>query len=541
MSKLEKSSSSISRRSFLERTGSVAAGLTILSDSTVTGSIPGATGGKDKGAFIYKTPTGTLKDNAVMWHEGTFYLFTMYGQEEMKGNDSLFNSVWLATSKDGVHWKDVGTVIKDQPFAVWSLCVWKAGNRFIMNHGSHSPGDILRFWQSKDLINWEYLGEEYVVRKPDGQRLDCMNVLTIEKGGQTQWYGYATGGLLRSEDGVKWRWKEDFKLADPKWSIIEAGGCAQIGGKYYVTSGWVQALPGDFNYSTLTFVSDEPDGPFRPDYEAFRFNGHSGFITVALWARFCRLPDEILITNYIVDIHSTVPTWWHAPMKKAVVDKDGHLRMGYWAGNEAIKGNPVPLQPRKCTQLFPSPELLSDKKEVAFTTDGDIVQLRRQPGPNPSYIGYADPQAAVVLLDEQFDTRKGFVLEGRMKVDPLNQGILSKGIPGIGLFLEEQPQQGTAALFHTCRLTELGTMRLAYDAHFDCKDRIGFGCSAVAGIMESTATTFRLLFRNDIFELYLNDLLVQTYYTHEATGKVGFIVRDGQAIFDNLRAWEMSL
>ncbi len=531
----------ITRRSFIKRTGTVATGLTIFPGPVVIGSSRGASVGKDRGAFIYKTPTGTLKDNTVIWHEGTYYLFTMYGQEDMKGNDSLFNSIWLATSTDGVHWKDVGTVIKDQPFAVWALSVWKAGNRFIINHGSHSPGDILRFWQSKDLINWEFLGEEYAVRKPGGQRLDCMSVLAIEKEGQTQWYGYATGGLLRSEDGVKWEWKEDYKLLDPNWSITEVGGCERIGGKYYLTSGWVQALPGDFNYSTLTFVSDEPDGPFRPDYEALRLNGHSGFITVALWARFCRTPNELLLTNYIVDVHSAVQTWWHAPMKKAVVDKDGHLRMGYWQGNEAIKGNLVPLQPRNCTQLFPSPESQSDKTEAAFTVDGDVVRLNRKPGNIPSYIGYADPRTAVALLSEQFDPRKGFVLEGRMKVDPQNQGILSKGLPGIGLFFEEQPQQGTAVLFHTCRLTEIGTMQLAGDAHFDCRDRTGFGCAAVTGIVESIASTFRLLFRNDIFELYLNDLLVQTYYTNGATGRVGLIVRDGQAVFDNLRAWEMNL
>ncbi len=531
----------ITRRSFIGRTGSFATGLSLLSGSAAAVTSHGAPVGKDSGAFIYKTPTGTLKDNAVIWHEGTFYLFTMYGQEEMKGNDSLFNSVWLATSTDGVHWKDVGTVIKDQPFAVWSLSVWRAGNIFMMNHGSHSPGDILRFWQSKDLIAWEYLGEDYAVRKPGGQRLDCMNVLTIEIEGQTQWYGYATGGLLQSDDGRKWRWKEEFRLADPKWGIIEAGGCERINGKYYVTSGWVQALPGDFNYSTLTFVSEAPDGPFRPDYEALRFNGTSGYITVALWARFCKLPDELLITNYIVDIHSAIQTWWHAPMKKAVVDKDGHLRMGYWKGNDAIKGLSVPLIPHKCKLLFPSPEIQNDKSEVDFTVEGDSVQLSRQPGANPSYIGYADPKTAVVMLDEQFDPWKGFVLEGRMKVNPLNPGILTKGIPAIGLFFEEKPQQGTAVLFHTCHLTEIGVMHLSGDAHFDCKDRIGFGCAAVAGIAESTTSNFRLLFRKNIFELYLNDLLVQTYYTTEATGRVGFIVRDGQAILDNLKAWEMNI
>lgn len=538
---MEKNSNAISRRTFIERTGTVATGLTILSGTITEANNLAESNYKDRCAFIYKTPSGTLKDNMVIWYNGTFYLFTMYGKEDQKGNDSLFNSVWLATSVDGVHWKDVGTVIKNQPFAVWSLSVWKVGDNFIMNHGSNTPGDILRFWRSKDLINWEFLGEDYTVHKPGGQRLDCMNVLAVEKEGKTEWYGYATGGLLRSEDGVKWEWKEEFKLSDPKWSIIEAGGGALIGGKYYVTSGWVQALPGDFNYSTLTFVSDKPDGPFQPDFEALRLNGHSGYITVALWARFCPTPDELLITNYIVDIHSTVQTWWHAPMKKAVVDKDGHLRMGYWKGNEAIKGAPVPLQLSNCTQLFPLPENQVDKKEAAFSADGDLVRMKRQPGANPSYIGYADPLTTVVLLNEQFDSIKGFVLEGRMKIDPLNPGILSKGIPGIGLFLEEKPLKGTAILFNTCHLTEIGIMRLSGEAHFDCKDRIGFGCAAVAGITEGAISSFRLLFRQETFELYLNDLLVQTYFTNGATGRVGFIVRDGEAKFDNLRAWEINL
>lgn len=115
------------------------------------------------------------------------------------------NSFWIYALTDGLHWKEVGTITKDQQFAVWSLSVWKSGERFTMNHRSHSPVDILRLWQSKDLLNWENLGEAYAVRTTDGQRLNCMNVLKIEKDGQTQWYGNATGGLLRSEDSVKWR------------------------------------------------------------------------------------------------------------------------------------------------------------------------------------------------------------------------------------------------------------------------------------------------------------------------------------------------
>ena len=114
----------------------------------------------------------------------------------------------------------------------------------------------------------------------------------------------------------------------------------------------------------------------------------------------------------------------------------------------------------------------------------------------------------------------------------------------MGLYLEERSpggRHGTAALLHTCRLSEIGTIRLDDNARFDVEDRVGYGCATVAGITPGAACSFRLLFRKDMFELYLNDLLVQTYRVNGATGRVGFVVRDGQATFDNLRAWRMNL
>ena len=345
--------------------------------------------------------------------------------------------------------------------------------------------------------------------------------------------------LVRSEDGVKWKWVEDFRLSDHTWDIGETGGCERIGDKYYLLSGcWqdvlpgnAKGLPGDAGYSVLTFVADEPSGPFRPDYHALRLNGYSGRMIVMIWAGYCRLPDQLLLTNYIVDPRSTRadPVFWHAPLKKAVVDKDGHLRMGYWRGNDAIKGDPIPIQPRNCTQVFPLPSGAPDKAKPALSVEGDVVRLNRHPGENPPWQGYDEFQTAVALMNEKFDPEEGFVLEGRMKVDPL--GIGCPGRPSIGLFIEQQPQQGTVALFHTYRLTEIGTIRLAEDAHFDCEDHTGFGCATVAGIDKGTACSFRLLFRKGMFELYLNDLLVQTFYADGATGRVGFVVRDGQAVF----------
>lgn len=151
-------------------------------------------------------------------------------------------------------------------------------------------------------------------------------------------------------------------------------------------------------------------------------------------------------------------------------------------------------------------------------------------------MGYDKPQTAAALLGERFDPEKGFVLEGRMKVERFRGGL-----PGVGLFIEEQQQRGTAVLFHAHRLTEIGTMKLDDDARFDCEDRTGFGCATVAGIEAGKAAPFRLLVRNGVFELYLNDLLVQTYCVERPTGRVGFVVRDGKAVFDQIEAWKMNL
>jgi hypothetical protein len=51
-----------------------------------------------------------------------------------------------------------------------------------------------------------------------------------------------------------------------------------------------------------------------------------------------------------------------------------------------------------------------------------------------------------------------------------------------------------------------------------------------------------------MFELYLDDLLVQTFNTtHEPGGigvtpqRVGFIAQNGQGLVENVRAWAMTL
>ena len=62
-------------------------------------------------AMVYRPFVGRFKDTLVLWHQGQFYLFSMYTPDD----DANFRNVWSATSTDGVHWKHVGPVIKDAP------------------------------------------------------------------------------------------------------------------------------------------------------------------------------------------------------------------------------------------------------------------------------------------------------------------------------------------------------------------------------------------------------------------------------------------
>jgi hypothetical protein len=481
-------------------------------------------------AFLYRAPQGTLKDNCVIWHDGKYYLFTMYRYEQVLADDAMqWRHMWLATSTDGVHWQGVGPVIRDAPFGVYAMRIWKVGDRFVMNHGSFTGNrqDVLRFWESKDLVHWQYLGKEYDVRRPDGQRLDHMDVVSLTEGGKTAWYGYAAGGVLRSDDGVKWKWTADFAFTDNLRvrTVQEPGGCERIGDRYYLLVGGF--YPGSFSYSVATFIADNPTGPFRPDYPAFRLNGNDGRKMVGLWAGYCRTPKELLITNYIVDPSGLF--FWHAPLKKAVVDKEGHLRLGYWSGNAGLKAAPVAIDPARWRQVHPV-------GAGAVRLAGNRIEMNAPPQQPVWWQIPAKPRTAMALLDNAFDVNKGIILEGRMRV--VGGSVV---FPALGLILEERPGEGTAILFETWEQTEIGKLIWRDEGRFIGEDRTSFGCATAAGIPGGRTCSFRLLFRKDLFEVYLDDLLVQTWSTDHATGRVGVLVQDGQGVFEDVRAWQMGL
>ena len=520
--------------------------------------------------MFYKPPTGRFKDNYIVWHEGKFYLYSMYMHKDIVDNNKCedYRNIWLATSEDGVHWDNIGPVILNSSFIICSMSVHEVNGKFILNHGSFSNNkqNVLRFWESYDLIHWTYMGEEYDL-KPDprwydqNSRLDTMDVIKENENGSIKYYGYATGpgGFLESNDGIHWfgispqRTIEWGSMDPPPGGYFEIGGCEKINGRYYLLGGSFNYM-GYSGYGVYTHIGDTPAGPFKPDFEAYRLNGNS-IRWVTLWARFCRMNSELLINNYMVS-GFTIETGetWLPPLKKAIIDKYGHLRLGYWNGNDSVKGRRIIVDLHQCNIVFPKEEnansthrFLDINKEIknqikTFST-GIEIEAEFERGS----VDRTNIPTIVALLCEELDMEKGIVVEGSMQITckDKKQTLVA---PGIGIYLEERDQEGTAIILDTVNLTRIGNIHLHDSVAFCCEDETRIGCAAVAGISPHILHSFRLLIRKNMFELYLDDFLIQTYNTTHNIGSIGltprrlgFLVQNGIGIFKDINVWQMNL
>lgn len=507
----------------------------------------------DCSAMVYRPSEGRFKDTSVLWHEGQFYLFSMYTPD----TDANFRNVWLATSRDGVHWKHVGPVIKDAPFNIWAMSVHRVGDKFIMNHGSFTdPGvqNVIRFWESTDLVHWTFMGHETDLL-PDARwysptsRLDCMSVVPVVENDRTKYYGFATGpgGFLESEDGIQW---SGMPQPAVEWDVVpppptppdeggfEVGGCHEIDGKYYLVGGWFNYM-GATGYGVYTLIADTPRGPFRPDAAAYRLCGNSTR-WVALWARFCRTDADLLVNGYMYSgyTYETGETWL-PPLKRAVVDSGGHLRLGYWKGNDALKGASAKIDLSTCRQVYPG------ESDGGCTSNVVSDQLDLQAQPERHSILRTDVPTTVSLLDSTFDFDRGLVIEGTIQATCRDRRLVA---PSVGFFLQENASVGTAILLHGYGQTEIGQMTIGDRVEFHPEDLTGPGCASPAGILPHTEHSFRLLIRKNMFEFYLDEMLVQTFNTTHAPGsigatpeRIGFIAQNGQGLFGNLKAWSMNL
>ena len=490
-------------------------------------------------------------------------MFSMYSKNESESRkDEEYCNVWLAVSDDGVHWKDYGIVIS-APFRVYAMAIYKAGDVFYLNHGSYSDNgcqNVLRFWKSENLTDWEYLGKEYDLR-PDtryydeNSRLDCMDVLINEEDGKTVYNGYATGpgGWLISSDGINWEGKrppiiEWGEISPPpipeEEGIFEIGGCKKIGEKYYLIGGWFNYM-GYSGYGVYTLIGDSPDGLFKPDITAYRLNGNSKR-WINMWARFCRADNELLISSYLYDGYTYEKgSTYLPPLKKAVADDFGHLRMRYWCGNEAVKGRKLPFDCNNNSIIFNDALLTNLQKRFKIINDKTFELSTCEEIPSYEQGDYVP--TAIVQNEFLFDFYKGVILEGKIKIT----SEAARCVAGsIGFYLAENSESGTYILFDSYGVTRIGQLTVKNNhLNFVAEDetRTGF-CAAIAGITPQEYHTFRIFARKNMFETYIDDCYIQTFNTTHFINtigvtpkKIGFIIQNGIGIFEDICVYEMNI
>jgi hypothetical protein len=439
--------------------------------------------------MIYRPAEKKLWDSWVYLHEGTYYLYYLVAGE------GSWEGVGLATSTDGVHWSEVGTVVDKKPDANWlgTGSVWKAEDfamtgRFICNYSEWrngrpeepSPSDgrqTIFFAESTDLVHWTRIeGVEFAQDErwyePKG-RWDCIYTIPRPGGGR---YGYWTAtpkggpgaGFGETMDGVTWTALEPPEIewghAGPMEGC-EVGGVEEIDGRYYMMLG---GCGYDLHVNGMwTFVADKPEGPFKAARHnrallASRARANSYF------ARFFPTAGGMLVNHHSIPREGNVA---FAPMKRAVVDKGGTLRLGWWEGNEALKGEEV---------------------EVSAP----------------------------------FDMERGLVIEGAMA----GVGLLGSG--GAGVYVWDG-QKGTAIYLRPPRTVEFGPMERdgVWDTPDDWIDR---------EVKCGETPTFRLLVRWSMAELYVNDVFIHCYSLPAAKVAVVEMLESVTAMVTWRKAWRMS-
>jgi hypothetical protein len=183
-------------------------------------------------------------------------------------------------------------------------------------------------------------------------------------------YGYWTAdpvgavgfGFGESDDGFHWSalppplidWDGEDVVSSGQTEVTSVD---QIGDKYYALLHTASGYKGDGS-GAYVLIADNPAGPFRADRKAYRLFStntlpwkHSG-----MWCcTCCHTPNGVLVNNHHVtrgvEKGPVKTPWWLAPgasiylapLKRAIVDRDDHLRLGYWEGNDKLKSLPIPL------------------------------------------------------------------------------------------------------------------------------------------------------------------------------------------------------
>jgi len=482
--------------------------------------------------MIYRPKQDSLWDTWVFYDKETYYLYYLYmGPTERQGWHG--QGVALATSKDGVHWAEIGHVLpKDETATglgdgpIWKVEGAPAGGRFIMNYSTWFDWCIqsqsIRFAESADLVHWTKLGPSYEFSAdprwyesfPQHQeaRWDGLWPIVRQAGG---FYGYWTArplgrpgfGFGESLDGVVWS-----ALEPP---IVEGAEQGEVGAVEWIEDRVYMMYHG----GRTTLVADRPQGPFRPAPK-----NRGLLVGDAYFARFLTTPHGILVNHHSIprDGFRASPDaefelranhgWavrqgacYLAPLKRAIVDGEGTLRLGYWEGNEKLKGRSL-----------------------------EMSSSALRPAGEPSFC----------LFECFFDPDTGVILEGTL---PLTSQLGNAPGPWYsrvswparsrlsGLYVECQEGPGCYIAVARNGVTEIGL--ISSDGSAQRQEWLIDRDLVLAG-----QARFRLLLRGSLLEFYLEDILIQVYsLPRRAAGRIGVLPGVNTASVRGWRAWEMNL
>lgn len=464
--------------------------------------------------MIYKPSKGKMKDGCMIFEGDTFYLFSMYH----KDGSSRFNNVWLARSDDGVHFEDYGCVVEDFPDCIWAMKIYRGKDAFYMNSGSFTADQkqaVLKFWRSEDLLHWTYKPELDVVAPNQNEtnaRLDCMNVLNYNG----KYYGYATGqfGYLESEDGIRWvayPSRINYSPFPPYNTALggfEIADFIEMDERFYLLCGGFGHLGMD-GYGVYLYESTSPDGIFTPCLPFYRLNGTS-HRWVNMWERCFTRGSETLCHNYMYDGYTYEKGNVYLPPIKKMKKNEQSLCLAWWDGNNVLYGDP-----------YQKAELLTVE--------------------NASSCVFANTDVGLAF-SELLPIADGAIIECELTLEKNKFTEYSSG----GIYLAEEGNSGSAILFDTngkCSIHHVKDFEICA-----VEDVIGFGSTAPYYVESGKTYNIRILSRNGMFEIYVNDLYLQTFNNAHTSGQLsspiigfGAVSQRRRTMLSNITVYQLKL
>ena len=491
--------------------------------------------------MIYRPERGRMWDPSIFPYKGEYWMLAMH----YDGENAPPTGMWLARSRDMVHWTGAGRVLDDLDGLFKMYASLLPDGRVLINYGSTSegepnaPNDLIKYRVSDDMFTWTplYMNRPDAAWYREDSRWDHMYVL--RDGGN--WYGYPVGtprpemsscmGFQKSRDGIQWVPARPPRIEwgdIPPIDCLETGGVERIGDEYYYIGGYV-GYAGSHTYNVYVFRGKSPEGPFCPDREAFRLCGADsvpGTVFVSNLGCFFRDGEDLLLSN-AVSAPGGMEVWL-LPVRRVIRDGEGHLRLGWWEGNRALMGREIVPQ---------APALLRGEAAVSPENDGFTLSMDR-----PDLPTVTDTLALAAIAPEPGE--KGIVICGEMVCQ--SEPPYDEALHRTRLW---RPARVGMGMGDTIIALDVGhpyrrrsyVLRAEWDRGPDVRilDEIGGDCASVKGMSAGETHSFRFLARRNMMEMYVDDLLVQTWSS--PSGPVTLFAQNARCQVRHMRAYRMDL